>query len=172
MSSTAAVNILIGVAVVGLLLVRQMQPRRARETSAARMVLILGVIGLIEISDALKGHSVDAAAMALLIASLLLGGALGAVRASTVTLWRTEDGTAWRKGTLLTAVLWIISLGAHFGMEIAIDHATSISSLGVASILLYLAVTLGVQREVVRWRAGRLLGSDSSLLALDGRLQI
>lgn len=40
------VNILIGVAVVILLIARQFRARPARETSAARFILILGVIGI------------------------------------------------------------------------------------------------------------------------------
>jgi hypothetical protein len=40
-------------------------------------------------------------------------------------------------------------------MEAAIDHSTKIVGLGSSSLLLCLALTLGVQREVVRWRAGR-----------------
>ena len=58
------------------------------------------------------------------------------------------------QGTVLTAVLWVVSLGAHLAMEVGIDHSSKIAGLGASSLLLYLAVTLGVQREVLRRRAG------------------
>jgi hypothetical protein len=38
-------------------------------------------------------------------------------------------------------------------MESLIDHSSGIAGFGSAGLLLYLAVTLGVQREIVRWRA-------------------
>lgn len=58
MSNNALIDIVIGAAVVGLLVARQMRARPVREGSAARISVILGVIGLIELSDAAKGHSV------------------------------------------------------------------------------------------------------------------
>jgi hypothetical protein len=39
-------------------------------------------------------------------------------------------------------------------MEVGIDDSTKIAGLGASSLLLYLAVTLGVQREVLRRLAG------------------
>lgn len=161
MSSGAATNIVIGVAVVALLLARQMQSRRARETSSARIVLILAVIGVLDISGAVKGHSLGAGAVAWLVGSMVVGAGLGAARAATVVIWRAPDGTAWRKGSLLTAALWVVSLGAHLAMEVGIDSSTKIAALGASSILLYLAVTFGVQREVVRWRAAKLAPAAS-----------
>ena len=56
----------------------------------------------------------------------------------------------------MTTVLWIVSLGAHFTMENGIDASTKIVGFGASSLLLYLAVTYGVRREIVRWRAGTL----------------
>jgi hypothetical protein len=67
------------------------------------------------------------------------------------------DGWAWRQGTVLTAALWIVSLATHLVLDAVIDHSTTITALGTSSILVYLAVTLGVQREIVRWRASRLV---------------
>jgi hypothetical protein len=92
--------------------------------------------------------------VAWIVASLVIGGALGAARAFSAKLWRNQDGSAMSQGTPVTAVLWVISLGAHLAMEVGIDHSTKIGGLGASSLLLYLAVTLGVQREVLRRRAG------------------
>ena len=146
-------NIVIGLSVVGLLLVRQMQPRPAKETSSIRLALALSVIGIAEIRHAIGSHHLTATTVAWLVLSLLAGAGLGALRAATVSIWRAMDGSAWRQGTILTAALWLVSLATHLVLDAVIDHSTRIAALGASSILLYLAVTLGVQREIVRWRA-------------------
>jgi uncharacterized membrane protein len=158
-SAHALTNIVIGIAVVGLLLARQMRTRPVREDSGPRIVIILAVIGVIELVGATKGHTVAATTIAWIVGALVIGLILGAVRALTVTLWRTPEGTALRKGTVLTGVLWVVSLAAHLAMEVGIDHSTTVAGLGASSLLLYVALTLGTQREVVRWRAARLPAS-------------
>jgi hypothetical protein len=154
MSNGALIDIVIGVAVVGLLLARQMRARPVREGSATRLSVILGIIGIIELSNAAKGHSVGTAPVAWIVASLVVGGGMGAARAFSARIWRLQDGSAMSQGTPVTAVLWVVSLAAHLAMEVGIDHSTKIVGLGASSLLLYLAVTLGVQREVIRRRAG------------------
>jgi hypothetical protein len=153
MSNGEIVSIIIGVAVVVLLLARQMQVRPVRDQSSVRIALVLGVIGVIELTNAAHGHKLGATTVAWLAAMIVVGAALGVVRAFTVKLWRVDEGLALRKGTLVTAVLWVVSLGAHFAMENRIDASAKISGFGASSLLLYLAITYGVQREVVRWRA-------------------
>ena len=155
MSGSQVTNIAIGVAVVVLLVANQLRTRPVREGSAARIVLVLGVIGVIELVDATKGRTVGPTTVAWIVASLLIGAALGAVRALTVRIRRAPDGSALRQGTVATALLWVVSLGAHLALEAAIDHSTKIVGLGASSLLVYLALTLGVQREVIRRRAGR-----------------
>ena len=158
MSSGELANIAIGVVVVVLLVARQLQARPVRETSGLRIAGILGVIGVIEIVDASRGHNLSATTVAWVFASLVVGGGLGAVRAMTVKIRRSQDGIAWRKGTMATGVLWVVSLAAHLALEVGINDSTKIEGFGASTLLLYLAVTLGTQREVVRWRA-QALGS-------------
>jgi hypothetical protein len=155
-SGADVTNIVIAVAVVGLLIYRQLKIRPVRERTAARLVLILGVIGVVEMVDAAKGHSLSAQTFGWLALGIAVGAGLGAARAVSVQVWRDDSGVAWRRGTVLTAGLWIVSLAAHFGSDALVDHSTTAKGLGSASILLYLAVSLGVQRELIRWRAARL----------------
>ena len=149
-------NIAIGLIVVGLLLVRQLQPRPAKETSSIRLVLILAAAGIVEITTTAGTRHLTTAAVAWLTVSLMAGAGLGAIRAATVRIWRDQDGSASRQGTILTAALWLISLAAHLALDTIIDHASRIAALGTSSILLYLAVTLAVQREIVRRRTAPL----------------
>jgi len=148
-------NVVIGLLVVGLLLSRQLQPRLAKESSSVRLVAILAVVGVVDTRNAIGTHTVPVTALAWLGLSLVAGAGMGAARAATIRVWRAEDGSAWRQGTVLTAGLWLVSLALHLGLDWVIDHTSGIP-LGTSSILLYLAVTLGAQREVVRWRATRL----------------
>lgn len=165
MSSSAVASIVIGVVVVALLVTRQMRTRRVRENSAARFVLVLTAIGLVETYSAAKGHSIGGGTIAWVVGSLLVAGVLGGLRAMTVKLWRGEDGAAWMRGTTLTAALWIVAIAAHFAIEIGINGSTPIKNFGAATIFLYLAVTLGAQREVVRWRASTLPAGQASVAA-------
>lgn len=154
MTTTNLASIVVGVAVVALLAARQL---RSRPVSAdLRVPLILGIIGLIELTGYVqKGHH-GTAVIAGLAVSLVLGAAFGAARAFTMRLWK-RDGRAWRQGTWVTAVLWVITVAIHFGVdEVFGRHSTGAGSLAGSSILLYLAVTYTVQRLIVQYRAQRL----------------
>ena len=105
-------NIAIGLIVVGLLLVRQLQPRPARETSSIRLVLILGAAGNAEISKTIGTHHLTTAAVAWLAVSLMAGAGIGAIRAATVRIWRAQDGSAWRQGTVLSRGVILLGHGA------------------------------------------------------------
>jgi hypothetical protein len=76
----------------------------------------------------------------------------GVLRALTTRIWQ-QDGSAWSQGNWLTAVLWIAALGAHLGYDALLDHHHGTAGLGEATVLLYLAVSLGAQRLVVMQRA-------------------
>jgi NAD/NADP transhydrogenase beta subunit len=148
-------NILVGLVVVVLLIWRQVKTRPAQESSAARLVLILGVVGVITTVNAFNshsGHHASGGTIGWIVVSLVVAAAFGAVRATTVQVWRDPNGVAWRRGTWLTAALWIVAIAAHLGLDVVIDHASGINGLGTATIYLYLAVSLGVQRELIRAR--------------------
>jgi drug/metabolite transporter (DMT)-like permease len=130
MMSNEIAYIVIGVAVVALIVWLQLKTRPVRENSSTRLTLILGVIGIVEIYNAGQNHKVGVAPKAWIVASLIAAAVLGAIRALTVKIWRIKDGSALSKGTAVTVALWIVSLGAHFGLEFGIDHSTKIVGLG------------------------------------------
>jgi hypothetical protein len=146
-------EIVIGVAVVLLLLARQVQKRSVKEDSRPLIFLVLAVVGLFEAGQFLKAHPVGSEAILLTVGSLVLAVIFGIVRAFTVRLWR-EDGKLFRQGNVLTIVLWLVSIGIHFAGDTLID--SSAKGLSSSTLLLYLAMTLGVQQIVVRYRATRL----------------
>lgn len=114
MSSQTAPNLIIGVAVLALLIYRQLRARPVRGNQ--RLVLVLAAIGLIEVVQYLhRLHSVSVAIVAL-AGSLVLAAVFGAARAATVRVW-TQDGQPWAQGSLVTAALWVLALAAHLGYD-------------------------------------------------------
>jgi hypothetical protein len=156
MSSADLTNLLIGIAVLAVLLWRQLATRRLSENY--RFSVILAIIGIIEFAQFLQGHPHHTGAIAAaVVGSLVLAGVFGAVRAPTVRVWR-QDGQLYRKGTYLTAVLWVVALAAHLGYDYLVaGHVTGKNGGNVAdaTVVLYLVISLTVQRYVLLRRVAR-----------------
>lgn len=156
MSGANLANLVIGIAVLALFLSRQLVTRRLSESY--RLSIILAAIGIYEFAQFLSGHPHDDGGIAVAVAgSLVLAAGFGAVRALTVRVWR-ENGQLLRRGTWLTALLWILSLGAHLGYDYLVaGHVTGKNggNVGNATIILYLVVTLTVQRFILLNRVAR-----------------
>lgn len=90
--------------------------------------------------------------VAAVIGSLVLAVVSGAIRAPTVRLW-WQDGQCWRKGTWVTLVLWVASIGVHLGYDALVAHSTGVAQIGDASLLLFFAVSLMVQPVILGTRA-------------------
>jgi hypothetical protein len=158
MKSTELVNLLIGVLVLGWILYRQLQARPAK--TDLRLPLILGIVGIVQLTSFLGQHGHHPGyVFAALAGSLVIAVVLAAARAATIHIW-VDNGQAWRKGTVLTAVLWIISLGAHLGYDYLVDGRGALAGLGAASLVLYFAVTYTVQRLIIQARASRISSKD------------
>jgi hypothetical protein len=150
-----ALDIVLGVLVLGLVIYRQLvaRPLNAR---GLRLVAILAIIGVVETVNYLQKYHGGTWAYAALGGSLVLAAVFGVLRAGTVRIW-SQDGQVWMKGNWLTAGLWIIALAAHLGYDalVARGHGTD-GGIGTATVVLYLAVSLGVQRLVAQYRANRM----------------
>ena len=153
MSSQSVLDLVIGVAVLGLLIYRQLRARPVRGNQ--RVVLILVVIGLIEVVQYMQKLHAGSVAVVALAGSLVLAAIFGAARAATVRIWM-QDGQAFVQGNLLTATLWVLALGAHLGYDYLIGQHKDIGNIGTATLVLYLAVSLGVQRVIVALRAQKI----------------
>jgi hypothetical protein len=159
MSGANITNLIIGVAVVALLVSRQLMARRLKENY--RLSVILAIIGLVEFVNFLKslhGPHDDGRIAVAVVGSLLLAGVLGAARALTVRVWRQDDGQLMRQGTWLTALLWIVSLAVHLGYdELVAGHIAGSNggNVGDATIVLYLMITLAVQQFLLLARVKR-----------------
>jgi hypothetical protein len=150
------VNLLIGLAVLALLVYRQLQVRPVRANF--RLPLILAVIGVIQLSQFLKNDHHTGTVFAALAGSLALAALFGAIRAMTVRVW-IQAGQALRQGTWVTAVLWVVSLGVHLGYDYLVDGKGSQAGLGTASLTLYFAITYTIQRFILQAKAQRIADS-------------
>ena len=160
------VNVILGVAVLVFLIYRQLSVRPVN-ASALRLIAVLLVIGLLQTYRFLSQNHAHPLTFAALGGSLVLAAIFGALRARTVRVW-LDDGQAWSQGNWLTAVLWIASLAAHLGYDILVGHGNGIRGLGVATIVLYLAISLGFQRVLVMQRAHRLQLAGPAAVAEPG----
>ncbi|MCD2187407.1 hypothetical protein [Actinomycetospora soli] len=150
-------SVVIGIAVLAWVIwnqvrVREFTPRRVRIAG------ILGLVGLVQLVQAAAGQSVSTIGWALLITGLVVGAALGLLRAATVDLW-VADGTVYTQGHWATAALWLVGMGAHVGLDLlARVVAPSAATVNASSIVLFIAVGLGTQALVTMQRARSLPG--------------
>lgn len=149
-------NIVLGVLVLALILRRQLRVRPVQEDARIWLLAVLAVLGVSSMSRTLHGHHVSSGVVAVLVASLVAAAVLGGIRGLTVQVWRDTGGRALRKGTALTAGLWIASIVLHIVADVWVDDLSDIAGLGTSTILVYLAITWAVQGYVVRERAARL----------------
>jgi hypothetical protein len=156
MSGAAVVSLVIGLAVLAWVLFRQLSTRRLSENY--RLSLILAIVGAVQFVDFLKGHPGNPGGITAAVAgSLVLAAAFGVARSLTVRVWR-QGGQLLRKGTWITALLWVIAVAAHYGYDdLVAGHITGKngSSVGNATILLYLVISLTVQQFVLLARVRR-----------------
>jgi hypothetical protein len=157
MTSQTLFDLVIGVAVLGLLIYRNLRAQPVRQMNQ-RLFLILGVIGLIETYQYLHTHHGGTTAVAALAGSLVLAGVFGVIRAVTVRIWM-KDGQPWSQGNWLTAGLWVVALAAHLGYDALLNGHKDINGLGTATVLLYLVVSLAVQRLIITTRAAKFSGA-------------
>jgi hypothetical protein len=143
-----AFDVVLSLAVLALILYRQLQVRRASPTLLLPAVLI--VIGVAELATLAKGSSkLTSGEIGILIALLALDAVgLGVLRAWTVKLW--HDGSAvLRQGTWITVGLWLVGIVIHEVVDL-------VAHIPASSLLLYLGLTLLAQQLVLQARVNRL----------------
>lgn len=144
------VNALVIVAVIGVVIARQLRPRQV--SAGGRWWLIPAVLVVLAIRD---GGLIDTghrdAAVALLAAELVVGAAMGVVWAATTRIWTQDDGSVWAQGTRATITVWMLGIATRAGL-----YAAG-ASMGVhqdsGSVLLAVAATLLIRSGVLMWRA-------------------
>src|ERR1700761_7157210 len=148
-------SILIALVVLAWLLWRQLQVRELRHDRGYLFPLVLCAVGVLQIVDYDRDHPLAGAGIALLVLSIVVAAAFSIWRATTVRVW-LHDGRLLRQGTAVTVALWLVAIAIHLGGDHLIAPHDA-DRLGSVSLLLYLGVSLGVQRFALGERARRLL---------------
>jgi uncharacterized membrane protein len=142
----------LGVLIIVLILIRQTRIRPVRRVLTLRLPIILGVIGLLQLFSYTGHHHVSTDDYLWVGGTLLIGAVvMGALRALTVRIWTSHQWVV-QQGTTITMVLWAISLAVHFLADAGDGHRGA-ANLESATLLLYLALTIGVQAYVVNRRS-------------------
>ena len=147
------VSIVIAVLVVALVCFRQLRTSSVREERGLVLYVLVFALGVLQTVTFLQKHSVGATLLALVLASLVIGLGLGALRGRLVHVWRS-NGQLLRRGNAWTVGLWVIGLAIHLSIDL-VGPLVDKSAEGFASstILLYIGLALGAQRFVVLRRA-------------------
>ncbi|MCL2395185.1 MAG: hypothetical protein FWC87_10905 [Acidimicrobiaceae bacterium] len=154
MSSNQVLGVVIAVAVAGLVIARQVQPRPVSARALLLLPLVLIVIGVVEVTRAVpKGQSLTGTEGAWLAADLALGAVFGVARGFTVRLYE-QAGELWRRGTKVTVALWGVTIAARIVISILGHHHGAGKVLDDA-VLLTLGITLGAQSGIVMFRGSR-----------------
>jgi hypothetical protein len=153
----SVLDLVLDAVVFGWVLYRQRRVRRVRLRFSTRVPVLLLLLGLFQFVHYTESHSLGAEVSAVVIGSFVIGAAaFGAVRALTVKLSPFAKGVV-QQATWLTIGLWVVSVGVHFSMSAVISSLHGPVGVTGASVLLYLAISLGVQNAVVHRRAIRFL---------------
>ncbi|MER8102175.1 CcdC protein domain-containing protein [Kitasatospora sp. NPDC094016] len=147
---TALVNIVVIIAVMVLVVQRQMRAQRLdTERRFWLLPLILGALALRD--PQLIDHQHTALSATLVGCGLAAVVAMGSVWGWTVRLWRAGDGSVWAKGTKATVAAWVGMIAIRLALY-GIGAALHVHQAGSA-LLLGLAVLLLTRSFVVNWRA-------------------
>lgn len=150
--------ILIAALAVIFVIRRQLATRRVdlrRMFAAPALLLVYGGVmtGLQSGGDPFDGAG-PALVAALVVAELVVALGLGVVRARTMTVWRTADGTVLRRGNARTLAAWAASVAARLALA-ALAAAVGMHT-ATGAYMVFFAITLAAQNGMVLRRAAAL----------------
>jgi hypothetical protein len=154
-------DLVLDAAVLAWVLYRQRGVRRVRLRFNTRVPVVLLLLGLFQFVHYTETHSLGAKVSALVIGGFVVGATFfGAIRALTVRLIPIDKGVA-QQATWLTIGIWVVSVGVQLSLSAVISSLHGPIGATSASVLLYIAISLGVQNTLVQRRAVRFLQRGS-----------
>ncbi|MEC4015842.1 DUF1453 domain-containing protein [Streptomyces sp. H27-D2] len=143
-------DVLVIVAVVGLVLARQFKPQLVADDK--RWWVLPAVLVFLAVREpGLIDPGQQAWAVGLLAAEVLTGVAMGAAWAWSARVWTTPDGAVWSRGTRATAAVWLGGIAVRAGTY-GLGVLAGIQQ-GRGGMLLALAATLLVRTGLLLRRA-------------------
>ncbi|PKV88425.1 CcdC protein domain-containing protein [Streptomyces sp. TLI_146] len=153
---SALVNVLVAVAVVALIVSRQVRPQQLAD--AKRWWLVPAVLVYLAIREkGLVDPDHHLASVLLLGTEVATGLLMGAAWGWTSKLWTEADGSVWTKGTRATAAVWAVGIAVRAGLA-GIGALAGIR-MGTGALLLGLAASLLVRSGILVWRTQSLPAS-------------
>ncbi|NED88308.1 DUF1453 family protein [Streptomyces sp. SID11233] len=150
------VNVLVIVAVIALVVVRQCSARQI--SGDRRWWLLPGILLVMALREpGLVDRHHETLSVVVLGAELVVGLVTGAAWGWTARLWRAEDGSLWSKGTRATVYVWTGGLVLRvvlYGVAAALGVHQ-----GSSALMMALAVTLLVRSGVLVRRAAQIPAS-------------
>ncbi|MEU5435059.1 DUF1453 domain-containing protein [Streptomyces sp. NPDC020719] len=147
---SALVNVLVAVAVIALIVSRQVRPQRLAD--AKRWWLVPAVLVYLSIREkGLVDPDHHALSVLLLGAELVTGLLMGAAWGWTTKVWAEPDGSVWSRGTRATAFVWVVGIAVRVGLA-GIGVLAGIH-MGTGALLLGLAAAILVRSGILVWRA-------------------
>lgn len=147
-------NLVLGAILLIGIVRRQLEPRTIR--FKLKFYLILIILGIASINDAFTHHHLSITPTQALLfsgASLLSAVVFAGLRAWSYHFWLNDTGLVMRQGNWLTVLFWIMGVGGHLLTE-------RLWTGSAATLLLYLGITLLIQRGGVWWRAYQVYPSE------------
>lgn len=144
-SSIPIPSIVITLVVLVFVLYRQLTTRPLRERSWIPVVLV--VIGAVDTVQVVSRSVPSLRDTGILLLSIVIGIALAALRALTVKIWADGDQVL-RRGNVLTALLWLVSLAQH-----VVFGGLASPALVSATLLIYFGLVLAAQQYLLLIRA-------------------
>ncbi|MFG2698723.1 DUF1453 domain-containing protein [Kitasatospora sp. NPDC051984] len=159
---TALSDVLIAVAVIVLVVGRQLRARRL--DTERRFWLLPLVLAAVALRDPVLIDPQHKTAAAVIVGcSLITTVGMGCAWGWTVRIWRESDGALWTKGTASTAFAWVGAIlirAGWYGVAVALHIHQSNSVL-----LLSLGLLLLTRSVAIQWRAKHLDGGKQHTLA-------
>ncbi|WP_371655165.1 MULTISPECIES: DUF1453 domain-containing protein [unclassified Streptomyces] len=147
---SALVNVLVAVAVVALIVSRQVRPQQLAD--AKRWWLVPAVLVYLAIREkGLVDPDHHMASVLLLGTEIATGLLMGAAWGWTSKVWTEADGSVWTRGTRATAAVWAVGIAVRAGLA-GIGALAGIR-MGTGALLLGLAASLLVRSGILVWRA-------------------
>lgn len=165
-ASTAVIAIL----VVAWIFYRQLSERPVKD-NPLKLPIILGIIGVVQAANYLDTvHSVPVDEVVAVIAGFCFAALIAIPRAHSMRIYRNTAGVLVRKGNVLTLLLWVVAIAAHIGIGVLVPavfghglgHA--FSGLDAATIVVYLAISLGVQGMITQSKVLRHHATERSMI--------
>ena len=154
MPTKQLIELIVLVALLGLVLYRQLATRRISGRNFIVPVILVG-LGLKVAFQYLELHTVGTLELVSFGIAVAISVALAFPRARSLTIWYA-DGSWWAKGTWVTLVLWLVTFASHFLVSTVVGLVTSThvaGGFGTATIMFRIGLSLGVQ-AMLRIRRG------------------